>query len=130
MELKISLLDKIAFSSEQDCKRKHQQIQELIDHKDKIEKLIANILNGDRYSKIKQIAKESVKAVLSDNKPFKSIDKWDINTAVASSSSNLILLLPQSSSTFPRPLIKAIPTEQQSQKVFIIIKSILLIDLE
>lgn len=75
MELKISLLDKIAFSSEQDCKRKHQQIQELIDHKDKIEKLIANILNGDRYSKIKQIAKESVKAVLSDNKPFKSIDK-------------------------------------------------------
>ena len=75
MELKISLLDKIAFSSEQDCKRKHQQIQELIDHKDKIEKLIPNILNGDRYSKIKQIAKESVKAVLSDNKPFKSIDK-------------------------------------------------------
>jgi hypothetical protein len=75
LELKISLLDKIAFSSEQDCKRNHQQIQELIDHKDKIEKLIANILNGDRYSKIKQIAKESVKAVLSDNKPFKSIDK-------------------------------------------------------
>ena len=75
MELKISLLDKIAFSSEQDCKRKHQQIQELIDHKDKIEKLIPNILNGDRYSKINQIAKESVKAVLSDNKPFKSIDK-------------------------------------------------------
>ena len=75
MELKISLLDKIAFSSEQDCKRKHQQIQELIDHKDKIEKLIPNILNGDRYSKLNQIAKESVKAVLSDNKPFKSIDK-------------------------------------------------------
>ena len=75
MELKISLLDKIAFSSEQDCKRKHQEIQEIIDHKDKIEKLIPNILNGDRYSKIKQIAKESVKAVLSDNKPFKSIDK-------------------------------------------------------
>jgi hypothetical protein len=30
--------------------------------------LIANILNGEGYSKLKQIAKENVKAVLSDNK--------------------------------------------------------------
>jgi len=30
--------------------------------------LIANILNGEGYSMIKQIVKESVKAILSDNK--------------------------------------------------------------
>jgi hypothetical protein len=69
---KISLLDKIAFSSEQECKRTEQQIQELCDKKDRIEKLIENILNGEGYSKIKQIAKENVKAVLSDNKIFLS----------------------------------------------------------
>jgi hypothetical protein len=87
-------------------------------------------LNGDGYSKIKQTVKENVKAILPDNKPLEVLTNEVINTAVASSSSNLILLLPQSSSTFPRHLIKAIPTEQQSQKVFIIIKTILLIDLE
>jgi septal ring factor EnvC (AmiA/AmiB activator) len=47
LERKISLLDKIAFSSEQDCKRTEQQLQELIDQKNRIEKLIANILNGE-----------------------------------------------------------------------------------
>jgi hypothetical protein len=66
---KISLLDNIIFASEQDCKRKEQQqVQELIDQKNMIEKLIANILNGDGYSKLRQIVKENVKDILSDNK--------------------------------------------------------------
>jgi hypothetical protein len=60
-------------------------------------------LNGDGYSKIKQTVKENVKAILPDNKPLEVLTNEVINTAVASSSSNLILLLPQSSSTFPRP---------------------------
>jgi hypothetical protein len=70
---KISILDRTAFSIEQDCRRKHQEIQELIAQKDRLEKLIVNILNGEGYSKIKQIAKESVKAVLSDNKILISV---------------------------------------------------------
>jgi hypothetical protein len=65
---KIIVLDKTAFSIEQDCRRKHQEIQELIAQKDRIERLIANLLNGEGYSKLKQIVKENVKAVLSDNK--------------------------------------------------------------
>jgi vacuolar-type H+-ATPase subunit E/Vma4 len=65
---KISILDNIAFSSEQECRRKHQEIQELIAQKDRIERLIANLLNGECYSKVKQFVKENVKAVLSDNK--------------------------------------------------------------
>jgi len=66
----ISILDKIAFSSEQDCKRTEQRVQELTDKKERIEKLIANILTDDNegYSKIKQIVKENVQAVLSDNR--------------------------------------------------------------
>src|SRR5215213_11957748 len=56
---KISILDKIAFASEQDCRRKHQEIQELIAQKDRIEKFIVNILNGEGYSNLKQIARES-----------------------------------------------------------------------
>jgi hypothetical protein len=36
--------------------------------KDRIEKWITNVLDGDSYSKIKRIVKENVKAVLSDNK--------------------------------------------------------------
>jgi hypothetical protein len=70
---KISLLDKTAFSSEQDCKRKEQSVQELTDKKKRIEKLIANILNGEGYSKLMQIAKESVKAVLANNKELISV---------------------------------------------------------
>jgi hypothetical protein len=70
---KISLLDRIAFASEQDCKKKEQQIQELADKKDRLEKFIANILNGEDYSKIKQIAKENVRADLSENKKLISI---------------------------------------------------------
>jgi septal ring factor EnvC (AmiA/AmiB activator) len=68
LEHKISILDKIAFSSEQDCKRTEQRVQELIDQKNRMERLIANILNGEGYSKVKQVAKENVRAVLSDNK--------------------------------------------------------------
>jgi chromosome segregation ATPase len=44
---KISLLDKIAFSCEQECKRTEQEVQELTDKKDRIEDLIANILDND-----------------------------------------------------------------------------------
>jgi hypothetical protein len=65
---KISLLDKTAFSCEQECWRKEQEIRELSDKKDGMEKLIADILNGECYSKIKQIVKENVKAVLAENK--------------------------------------------------------------
>jgi hypothetical protein len=44
------------------------EIQELIAQKDRLEKLIANILNGEGYSKLQQVVKKNVKAVLSDNK--------------------------------------------------------------
>jgi copper chaperone CopZ len=68
LELEISILDKTAFSCEQERKRTEQRVQELADKKDRIEKLIANILNGEGCSKLKQVAKESIKVVLSDNK--------------------------------------------------------------
>jgi hypothetical protein len=70
---KISPLDKIAFSSEQECKRKEQQVQALTDKKNRLEKWITNVLNGEGYTKLNQSAKESVKAVLSDNKILISI---------------------------------------------------------
>jgi hypothetical protein len=72
---KISLLDKIAFSSELDCKRKEQEVQELSDKKNRIENLIANVLNSenDGYSKLKQIVKENAKAALSENKQVISV---------------------------------------------------------
>ena len=41
-----------ALSCEHGCKRTEQQIQELSIRKDRLEKLIANILNGEGYSKI------------------------------------------------------------------------------
>jgi hypothetical protein len=67
---KISLLDKIAFSSEQECKRTEQRIQQLTDKKDKLEELIANMSDDNEgYSKVKQI----VKAILSDNKILISV---------------------------------------------------------
>jgi hypothetical protein len=70
LEHKISILDKIAFSSEQDCKRTEQRVQEIADKKYRLEKLIANILANDNegYSKLKAIVNESVKAVLAENK--------------------------------------------------------------
>lgn len=49
---KISILDMTAFSCEHGCKRTEQQIQELTIRKDRLEKLIANILNGEDYSKL------------------------------------------------------------------------------
>ncbi|HKG29632.1 MAG TPA: hypothetical protein VKA91_00045 [Nitrososphaeraceae archaeon] len=52
--------------------RTEQRVQELIDKKDRLEKLIANILNGEDYSKLKAIAKEN-KVVLSENKKLISI---------------------------------------------------------
>jgi AraC-like DNA-binding protein len=62
---KISILDKIGFSCEQECMRTEQRVQELTAQKDRIEKWIANISNNEE---LKQIVKENVKAVLSDNK--------------------------------------------------------------
>jgi hypothetical protein len=72
-EHKISILDKIAFSLEQDCRRKYQEIQELNAQKERIEKWITNVLNGEDYSKIRQFIKENVKAILSDNKILLSL---------------------------------------------------------
>jgi transposase len=72
-EYKISILDKTAFSIEQDCRRKEQQLQELTAQKERLEKLIANIVNGEGYSKLNLIAKENVKVVLSENKKLISI---------------------------------------------------------
>jgi hypothetical protein len=66
MKNKISILDATAFSCEQDCSRERQQLQELIDKKDRIEKLIANILNKDNEegcSKLKHTVKEHVKEI-------------------------------------------------------------------
>jgi hypothetical protein len=54
-------------------KRKQQEIRELIAQKNRLEKLIANILTGEDYSKLKAIAKENVKVVLSENKRLISI---------------------------------------------------------
>ena len=60
-EYKISILDKIVFSSEQECRRTELQLQELIAQKYRMQKVIANILNNDQqgYSKLKQIARET-----------------------------------------------------------------------
>ena len=73
LERKISILDKTAFSIEQERKRKQRQVQELIDQKNILEKLIANIANGEDYSKLMQIVKENVKVVLSENKQIISV---------------------------------------------------------
>ena len=70
---KISLLDNIILSSEQDCKRKEQQVRGLTAHKDRLERLIANILNREGYSKLMQIVKENVKVVLSEKRVLISI---------------------------------------------------------
>jgi queuine/archaeosine tRNA-ribosyltransferase len=54
---KISILDKIAFSIEQGSKTTEQRVQELTSQKDILERLIANISNGEGYSKLKQVVK-------------------------------------------------------------------------
>jgi len=54
--------------------RTEQRVQGLTDNKkDRIEKLIANILNGEGYSKLRQIAKENIKVVSSDKKILISV---------------------------------------------------------
>jgi septal ring factor EnvC (AmiA/AmiB activator) len=68
LELKISILDKTAFSCEQECKRTEQSMQELTARNDRIERFITNILNVEYYSKLKYLVKENVHAVLSENK--------------------------------------------------------------
>jgi hypothetical protein len=73
LKYKISILDKTGFSCEQESKRTEQRLQELGDKKDRLEKLIANILNGEDYLKLKQIVKESVKAILSEKRALISI---------------------------------------------------------
>ncbi len=70
LNYKISILDKTAFSCEQDCKRKEQQLQELIAQNDRLEKLIVKISNNDD---LKQVVKENVKAALSENKQVISV---------------------------------------------------------
>ncbi len=62
-----------AFASEQDGKRTQQQVQELTAQKNRLERLIANILNGEGYSKLTQIVRENVEAVLANNKQLISI---------------------------------------------------------
>jgi septal ring factor EnvC (AmiA/AmiB activator) len=70
---KISALDKIVFSTEQECKRIEQRLQELGGKKNRLERLIANMLNGEGYFKVKQIVKENVKAVLSEKRVLISL---------------------------------------------------------
>jgi gas vesicle protein len=72
---KISILDATAFSIEQECRRREQQLQVLIAQKNRLEKLIVNILseNNEGYSTLKQIVKENVKAILSENKQIISV---------------------------------------------------------
>jgi hypothetical protein len=70
---KISTLDKTAFSIELECKRTEQRVQQLIDKKDRLEKLIENIVNGEGYSKLKHTIKENVKAALSEEKKVISV---------------------------------------------------------
>ena len=62
-----SLLNKIA--------REQKKKSKNFDKKGRLEKLIANILNSDNegYSKLKQIVKEIIKAVLSENKQIISL---------------------------------------------------------
>jgi hypothetical protein len=73
LERKLSVLDKTAFSCEQERMRTEQRVQGLTDKKDKLEKLIATILDEEGCSKIKQIVRENVKAILSENKILISI---------------------------------------------------------
>jgi hypothetical protein len=73
LERKLSVLDKTVFSCKQERMRTEQRVQGLTDKKDKLEKLIAHILNGEGYSMIKQIAKENIKVVSSDKKILISV---------------------------------------------------------
>jgi hypothetical protein len=70
LERKVSILDKAAFASEQEYRRKEQEVQELTAQKDRIERWIANISNNND---LKQMGKENVKVLLSENKKLISI---------------------------------------------------------
>jgi DNA-binding CsgD family transcriptional regulator len=71
---KISTLDVIAFSCQQECSKKEQQVQELADKKDRLEKLIVTILNdNENYSKLKAIVKENIKDIVAENRKLISI---------------------------------------------------------
>ncbi|HEX5904668.1 MAG TPA: hypothetical protein VFY50_01330 [Candidatus Nitrosocosmicus sp.] len=73
LRYKTSILDKTAFSCEQERMRTEQRLQELTAQKDRIERLITNVLNEEGYSKLEHITKENVKAILSDNKKLISV---------------------------------------------------------
>jgi chromosome segregation ATPase len=66
LKYKLSILDKAALSSEQECWRTEQQLQELTAKKDRLEKWIANVSNND--DELKRLVKANVKAALSENK--------------------------------------------------------------
>jgi chromosome segregation ATPase len=70
LKYKISILDKIAFACEQNCKRTEQQLQALTAKKDRLEKWIAKNSNNDE---LKHIVQANVKAALSENKQVLSI---------------------------------------------------------
>jgi hypothetical protein len=70
LKYKISILDRTAFTCEQNCKTAEQQLQELTIHKDRLENWIANISNN---AELKKIVKENVKAALSENKQVISL---------------------------------------------------------
>jgi predicted nucleic acid-binding Zn-ribbon protein len=62
---KISILEKTAFHIELDCKRKEQQVQKLTDKKNRLEKLIRNVINDDdNYSNLKRIIKENAAIII------------------------------------------------------------------
>jgi vacuolar-type H+-ATPase subunit E/Vma4 len=73
LERRISLLDKAALSSVQERKRTERRVHELIAQKDRIEKWIMNVLNGEDYSNLKAFIKENVKAILSDKRILISV---------------------------------------------------------
>jgi hypothetical protein len=55
------------------AREQNNKYEKLLLKKDRIEKLIANTLKGEGYSKLKQIVKENVKVVLSENRKLISI---------------------------------------------------------
>jgi len=66
------------------------------DKKDKLEKLIANILNEEGYSMIKHIIKENIKVILSENKKLTSISSVALIQTIKADTHmvNLILNIP------------------------------------
>jgi hypothetical protein len=71
LKYKLSILDKAALSSEEERKKIEQQLQVLTAQKDRLEKWSARLSNND--DDLKQLVKENVKAVLSENKQVISL---------------------------------------------------------